>query len=70
MVIIRDNTGKVIGTEASAHYTPMRKLRAANEQRLCDRAMGITRDEPTPEAIREREFEARLIANVNGASRF
>ena len=70
MVIIRDNNGNIIGKEASAHYVPTRKLRNAHEQKLCDRAMGITRDEPTPEAIGEREFEARLIANVNGSSRF
>ena len=66
MVIIRDNNGNIIGKEASAHYVPTRKLRNAHEQKLCDAAMGITRDEPTPEARYEHAFETRLVAHING----
>jgi len=68
MVIIRDNTGKVIGTEASARYVSTRTLRNRHEQALCDKACNITRDEtPTPEAIHEHEFESRFIAHINHA---
>lgn len=63
MVIIRDNSGNIIGKEASGGYTPTRKLRAAHEQRLCDAQMGIVRDEtPTrqdvPHAINYKRVQA------------
>jgi len=67
MVIIRDLvTGEVIGKEASARYVPTRKLRAAHEQALCDKQMGIeSTPEPTPEARAEAQFEDRFIRIMN-----
>ena len=70
MVIIRDNNGNVIGKEASAHYVSTRKLRNAHEQALCDKAMGIVRNEPsTAEQRFEHDFESAFIKIINGAER-
>lgn len=48
MIIIRDNSGNIVGKQASQHYTPTRVLRARHEQALNDAQMGIVRD-PQPE---------------------
>ena len=46
MVIIRDIHGNIIGKEASSGYVSTRTLRNRHEQELCDKQMGIVRDEP------------------------
>ena len=53
MVIIRDLAGNIIGKEASAHYTPTRKLRNAREQQLCDKAANHRRVQADLEPVHD-----------------
>ena len=66
MVIIRDLQGNIIGKEASASYTPTRKLRAAHEQKLCDAQMGIDRtaEREARQTARQSRQTARLARQL------
>ena len=66
MIILRDNNGNIIGQMESEGYVSTRSLRKRHEQSLCDKAMGIDREEEARQNAARRQARAnrRLQAHV------